>query len=938
MKRTTGSPSGSGYLSVQPGFQRRFLKPGIFLAWLLPVISLNMSSAAQEPPLQPTGLFDRSEIILVWDDGTRLGARILEQNIKLKFNYQGYDFGERITGAGKSISDTARSFSDRQFDVISGDFNDDNMADYLYSYTADGDSLHLVLATRTIALNYNERKLFKFDGRFLRGKNLVNGDLDGDGLTEFVAGYRDFDSETARVAVFGFDDEFRIQYRSAIEDITGKEMFAIDLCDLDGDGDDELVLGYEEDDDPTVYTLRVYDFDSGFNPVPKATLNPALPFHSSDFGHVTITGVDYNNDGKDELVLAFNKNELDQPHNPDTYLYPAEVTDDPVTTGEDPLEMITFHADKEMSGRYNYGHIWQILLKSGDLNGDGSPEVLLGCYGGLEIFNISSGHEISYIDRPNEVLGYDEDLPSVNYFDVADMTGDDHDDVVGVGHYHSGGPNAVQSFTINIVEFDDELGSERTEYATQFEYIESGSGVNERHYAMSLSDFDGDLFRIGDYTSLGCFTDIIRPITILNTPPVHIDYISGVLHDVNECFGQNTCQSSIQKSTVEYSEESYSFQQSSTGDWGFSPNVTFGVDIKELGTGVSMSPIEISHYFGGDLEEVVVDRNTTSIGKNTNVSTFQTESMDRRYSVDDALLTMVNDYERWEYPVFNEHDELLGEIVILIPETTNQENWLRGREVLEVSGMVRLHEPGNLLSYRKFYNSPEELKKINPDIRQLIAIASEHELDLGSSYTETITWGKEFENSSVSVENVVETYPSGDISIAGSTLGVEDESVAEEQTIRSHTIKVGQNLGIEVHGTNLAANSYEYKVKPYYYWSRNGSMVVDYMVDLNVGSFWQQNYSVQDPGFLLPNRLDSLKAKNEIDKIKDLDEYLKTPSILFDPAIPVNGDTVTVTTIVHNLSISSHRCTGGGFLLPGRSRPGRNPDLRCGGKDSLYHG
>ena len=47
-----------------------------------------------------------------------------------------------------------------------------------------------------------------------------------------------------------------------------------------------------------------------------------------------------------------------------------------------------------------------------------------------------------------------------------------------------------------------------------------------------------------------------------------------------------------------------------------------------------------------------------------------------------------------------------------------------------------------------------------------------------------------------------------------------------------------------------------------------------------------------------------LKAKNEIDKITDLDEYIKTPSILLDPSIPVKGDTVTVTTIVHNLSIS----------------------------------
>ncbi len=317
-----------------------------------------------------------------------------------------------------------------------------------------------------------------------------------------------------------------------------------------------------------------------------------------------------------------------------------------------------------------------------------------------------------------------------------------------------------------------------------------------------------------------------------------------------------------------------------------------------------MSPIEISSFLGGDLEEIVTDVTTTSIGKSTSTSFFQTASMDKRFSRDDAMLTIVSDYERWEYPVYNEYEELLGEIVILIPQTTNQENWLRGRQVFEVAGMVQLHEPGNLLSYRKFYSGPKELMEANPDIKEIISIANEHELDLNSTFKETITWGKEFENSNVSVENTVETNPSTGVNLLGFQLRAEDGSVAEEEVITSHVHKVGENLGIEVFGSSLAANSYEFKVKPFFYWSRSGALVVDYMIDLSAGSFWQQNYSLQDPGFILPNRLDSLKAKNEIDKIKDLDEYIKTPSIMLNPSIPVNGDTVTVSTIVHNLSIS----------------------------------
>ncbi len=876
------------------------------LSRLFPGFAIMIGSTVlgQEPPLQPTGLFDRSEIILVWDEGNTFGAKIRERNIKLKFNYQGFEEGDRIRGAERTADTLERSYYDRQFDVISGDFNGDNMADYLYSYTADDDSLHLVLANRTTSLHYTERTMYRSDGRFLPGKNLILGDLDGDGTGEFIAGFRNFSDDTARIAIFGFDSEFRIELRSVIADLTGGENIMVELCDLDGNGDDELVVGYEEYADPSAYTLRVYDFDDQFRPRNTAELQPSLAHDASAFSYVALTAVDYDGDGKEELVLAFNKNEIDNKGVPDTYLYTAEVMDDPSTGEADPLERIAFYSDKMQSGRHNSGYAWQILMKSGDLNGDGSPEILLGCYDGLEIYQPVSDNQLEYLDKENEVKSFDENLTAVQFFDVADITGDDRDDVVAVNHNYIPGSSGYQNFNILIYTFDDELNSEVIEEAYQFERLEYTPGYNERKFAMSLSDFDGDLFRIGEYTSLGCFTDVIRPITVLNTPPVHFDYIDGVVHDVNECFGQNDCQSSVQKSTVEYSEESYSFQRSSTGDWGFDPLFTAGVDLNVKGNGVSMSPVEISHYFGGDLEEVVVDRSTTSIGKSTSTSRFQTESMDRRFSRDDALLTMVNDYERWEYPVYNEYDELLGEIVILIPETTSEENWLRGREVLEVSGLVRLHEPGNLLSYRKFYSDPEELKKVNPDIREIISIANEHELDLNSSYTESITWGKEFENSNVSVENVVETMPSGGVSLLGIQIGVEDESVAEEEVIRSHTIRAGQNLGIEVTGSQLAGNSYEYKVKPYYYWSKNGSMVVDYMVDLSAGSFWEENYSVQDPGFLLPNRLDSLKVKNEIDRITDLEEYLKTPSIMLDPAIPVNGDTVTVTTVIHNLSLN----------------------------------
>lgn len=93
---------------------------------------INIQLQSQVPPLKLTGLLDRSEVIMLWDEGSTNGARILEQNRKLKFTYQDFEYGERMIGTEKVVSDTTLSFSRRQFVLITGDFKGDNMADYRF--------------------------------------------------------------------------------------------------------------------------------------------------------------------------------------------------------------------------------------------------------------------------------------------------------------------------------------------------------------------------------------------------------------------------------------------------------------------------------------------------------------------------------------------------------------------------------------------------------------------------------------------------------------------------------------------------------------------------------------------------------------------------------------------------------------------------------------
>ncbi len=297
-------------------------------------LSINLFS--QTPPLQPTGYFDRSEIIMVWDEGTTNGAHVHEKNLKLKFNYQGMDIQECLSGGDRVISDTTLSFDQRQIDLISGDFNGDNMADYLYSITGDNDSLHLVLANRGKTLNYTGKNMYKFDGRVLLGRNLIEGDVNGDGISEFVVGYRPFDEEVAHVALFGFDQSFKISLLSELEEGVATQRFVLDLSDLDVDGDDELILAYFENGSTDEYYLKVYDFDKNYNAIAKAPLSLDLHHGANDFGGRAISGIDFDSDGIEEVVVAFTKSEHDAPNNPDTYIYTAELMDDPSTTTADP--------------------------------------------------------------------------------------------------------------------------------------------------------------------------------------------------------------------------------------------------------------------------------------------------------------------------------------------------------------------------------------------------------------------------------------------------------------------------------------------------------------------------------------------------------------------------------------------------------------------------
>jgi hypothetical protein len=93
---------------------------------------------------------------------------------------------------------------------------------------------------------------------------------------------------------------------------------------------------------------------------------------------------------------------------------------------------------------------------------------------------------------------------------------------------------------------------------------------------------------------------------------------------------------------------------------------------------------------------------------------------------------------------------------------------------------------------------------------------------------------------------------------------------------------------------------YEYRLKPFVYWSsRGGSLIVDWTVDLT-GDWWANAYNKPDLTFNLPWKRRACPGNEEWCVIS----REETREITFQPADPAPGETVTVTAAVHNYSLT----------------------------------
>jgi len=271
--------------------------------------------------------------------------------------------------------------------------------------------------------------------------------------------------------------------------------------------------------------------------------------------------------------------------------------------------------------------------------------------------------------------------------------------------------------------------------------------------------------------------------------------------------------------------------------------------------------------------------------KTTTAFSSQTFGSAVNASDDDAIVYSIQDIDVWEYPTYTDNSGVSqGSIIVLFPRQDANHNGGLTKiypGTLPTSPYAPNHEPHNVLSY-----------SMQPPNNISVTIRSDQSVAWGNlDWEEWVQW-ENVKNNEDKRESKVGV---GTESQLGNKL-TPFQLVAKEDynytSITTNKTSFSQDVKIHVYGLGID-NKYSYDVTPYFYWSKGGTLMLDYVVstDPNV-QWWKATYNQPDPAFNLP-----WKDGNQGDQYK-----LMTREITFDPPSPKAGQSVTITAKIRNYS------------------------------------
>ncbi|MEL6673492.1 MAG: T9SS type A sorting domain-containing protein [Bacteroidota bacterium] len=422
--------------------------------------------------------------------------------------------------------------------------------------------------------------------------------------------------------------------------------------------------------------------------------------------------------------------------------------------------------------------------------------------------------------------------------------------------------------------------------ATNIASVSSGQKV--RHFSAMFADLNGGSV-VMEYPTRTDISEVLSASLVLNAPPAHFDVLGNQAYDVNNLYKtgeapptSSTSSTHFRSIYEEVTSTTSSFSTTFNSDWAIGESVSAGLDLSVF----NMSA-KIEHTYGekfSQLQSSTIEKTITN-----SATAF----------LDDQLLAYMVDYAVLEYPVSRVGENTPFTHVVVVVPTKVDERFVSMRNPIHTYRPS--HQFANLFSYPSEESDLEVYPLATNTWKGLKSVTINKNGGVGGQFSVT-----QDSATSQSVETTVFKETSVSASAGGAFKGiglnVSVQGDYSTSSIQNSTLDFRKQVSLKSYlGQGELATipgDYPYTITPMVYWSEDGALILDYLVDISKFEFWKNNYDSYDPAFLL---LDPHKVEKQLeaDSTYNSSDRFRTRDIYFEER-PQQGQTTTIYARVFN--------------------------------------